>query len=183
MIKSSSSKERLGPLELVLELQLGLHIIDFYGDVFYSIPIFPTTGITDFYTINSKLPPASLPSSLPSKSSPCQHEPPITKTTTTSLPSKSPPCQGPQPELGALEGHSGTNHMLWCTLPTENRIALQFLLKSHIFLPYLAVGMVRESTIDAAIINLSHNKSTKEEKEDGEATHSQENRGYWLPEF
>ena len=131
----------------------------------------------------SILPPASLSSSLPSKSPPCQHEPPITKTTTTSLPSKSPPCQGPQPEFGALEGHSGTNHMLWCTLPTENRIALQFLLKSHIFLPYLAVGMVRESTIDAAIINLSCNKSTKEEKEDGEATHSQENRGYWLPEF
>ena len=104
-------------------------------------------------------------------------------TTTTTLPSKSPPCQGPQPEFGALEGHSGTNHMLWCTLPTKNRIALQFLLKSRIFLPYLAVGMVRESTIDAAIINLSHNKSTKEEKEDGEATHSQENRGYWLPEF
>ena len=135
-------------------------IIVFYGDVVVSIPIMFTTGITDFNTIISKLPPASLSSSLPSKS---------------------PPCQGPEPELGALEGHSGTNHMLWCTLPTENRIALQFLLKSHIFLPYLAVGMVRESTIDAAIINLSHNKSTKEEKEDGEATHSQENRDYWLP--
>ena len=105
------------------------------------------------------------------------HEPKsTTTTTTTTLPSRNPQCQGPQPELG--EGHSGTNHMLWCTLPTGNIIALQFLLKSHIFLPYLAVGMVRESTIDAAIINLSCNKSTKEEKEDGEAGHSQHSPEY-----
>ena len=48
------------------------------------------------------------------------------------------------------------------------------------FCPHLAVGVVRETTVDAAIVNLGSNKSTKEEDKEKPA-HSQKYKDYRLP--